>query len=402
MAIRDAASSDRAVTAAAPVPAVTPLRPMGSLSVSASVDDADSPRDILDLLALDAFVAGREPFARSVYLEDVTADASFLPAAARLLREAIEDDCVTRLAASDGWTVRAKHYRGSRRAHVLVTATSPDLAAAVLAEATAGAVEMLPASADRVPIGFWHRSAHGPLRVSRDIETPEWQHIRGNYTARVAAAGDRLMALDPLTVPGRLLLLHGPPGTGKTTFLRALADRWRDWCQVDCVLDPERLFADPGYLMEVALGAESADGERWRMLLLEDCDELIRTEAKASTGQALSRLLNLTDGLLGQGRHVIVTITTNEDLTSLHPAVTRPGRSLAHVEVGRFGAPEAEAWLATHAPGVRLGSLAALDNGRRGYDAARDGASLAELIALRSQAHSVTVVEDAPVIGGYL
>ncbi len=76
------------------------------------------------------------------------------------------------------------------------------------------------------------------------------------------------------------------------------------------------------------------DEKPWRMLLLEDCDELIRPGAKASAGQALSRLLNLTDGLLGQGRKVLVAITTNEDITRLHPAVTRPGRCLAQIEVG--------------------------------------------------------------------
>src|SRR5437660_1593737 len=83
-----------------------------------------------------------------------------------------------------------------------------------------------------------------------------------------------LMGLGPGGVTGRLLLLHGPPVTGKTTALRALARQWRGWCQVDCVLDPERLFNDPSYLMEVAIG-EQGDGERhWRLLVLEDCDEL--------------------------------------------------------------------------------------------------------------------------------
>ncbi len=54
------------------------------------------------------------------------------------------------------------------------------------------------------------------------------------------------MAMDGSAVNGRLLLLHGEPGTGKTTALRALAQQWRSWCQVDCVLDPERLFSRPG------------------------------------------------------------------------------------------------------------------------------------------------------------
>jgi hypothetical protein len=112
------------------------------------------------------------------------------------------------------------------------------------------------------------------------------------------------------------------------------------------VLDPESLFADPGYLMEAALGDDDGPAEgRWRLLLLEDCDELIGADAKRASGQALSRLLNLTDGLLGQGRRVLVAITTNEDVRSLHPAVVRPGRCLAQIEVGPLDPAEAAAWL---------------------------------------------------------
>jgi hypothetical protein len=177
---------------------------------------------------------------------------------------------------------------------------------------------------------------------------------------------DRLMKTTPEDIGGRLLLLHGPPGTGKTSALRTLARSWRDWCQVDCVLDPERLFSDVGYLMDIAIGEDDGAGKgRWRLLLLEDCDELIRGEAKHTAGQALSRLLNLTDGLLGQGRNVLVGVTTNEDLERLHPAVVRPGRCLARIEVGHLTRSEAVGWLG------------------RDEGVGRDGASLAELYALR-------------------
>ena len=70
------------------------------------------------------------------------------------------------------------------------------------------------------------------------------------------------------------------------------------------------------------------------MLLLEDCDELIRGDAKSDTGQSLSRLLNLTDGLLGQGLEVIVGITTNEPLPKLHSAIVRPGGAGIGAPVG--------------------------------------------------------------------
>ncbi len=82
-------------------------------------------------------------------------------------------------------------------------------------------------------------------------------------TAELATEVLRLATKDAAPPPepdagidGRLLLLHGAPGTGKTTVLRTLAREWRAWCQADCVLDAENLFEDPGYLMDVVLGGE--------------------------------------------------------------------------------------------------------------------------------------------------
>ncbi|WP_407664900.1 AAA family ATPase [Mycolicibacterium moriokaense] len=47
------------------------------------------------------------------------------------------------------------------------------------------------------------------------------------------------------TDAGKLILLHGEPGTGKTTAIRALIRHLQCWCRAQYISDPERVFSSP-------------------------------------------------------------------------------------------------------------------------------------------------------------
>jgi ATPase family protein associated with various cellular activities (AAA) len=235
-----------------------------------------------------------------------------------------------------------------------------------------------PSSSNDVPVTFWTYTPHGPQPSWRAIGVPSWDDIRDNYSSSTKQALGELMRDFQPAHGGQLILWHGAAGTGKTFALRALAWEWREWCQLHYIVDPDSFFGEHAdYLMSVLLQegppmmishrgvvpmmgysamqfVEDGDGgddegqQAWRILVLEDTGELLAADARDVMGQALSRFLNVVDGLIGQGLRILVLVTTNEEVRTLHPAVARPGRCAADIDFTPLSGEEASKWLHRH------------------------------------------------------
>lgn len=281
-------------------------------------------------------------------LRDKTERAAMLD-----LTSEVGDECLAHLSLIRG------------RVELRLAARSVDTLAAAKTWAQSRYPVTEPSMLQRAQISFWATGERGARRNTRQIDVPSWAEIRDNYAAAVAVPLDALMAERfEHSHSGRLVLWHGEPGTGKTFALRALAWEWRSWCRFQYITDPEQFFGNsPRYMLDVLLdGEDDDDNELWRLLILEDTGELLAADAKYQTGQGLSRLLNVVDGLLGQGLRILVLVTTNDPLRTLHPAVTRPGRCASRIEFVPFTPEEATEWYERHgADGqAHSGTLASL------------------------------------------
>lgn len=206
-----------------------------------------------------------------------------------------------------------------------------------------------------VAVCFWNANASGTPRVGvRQIETLSWDQARNNYPSRVREQLDQLHAMQRPAMGGKLVVLYGPPGTGKTSLIRSLLKSWSGWATPSVVADPENLFNNTAYLNEVVNVPSAPHGQgqpRWNVVIIEDVDEFVLSDAKQRSGQGMARLLNIADGLIGQGLPLLLVLTTNVDRQDLHPALVRPGRCIANIALDAFPETEAEQWLDSHGVG---------------------------------------------------
>ncbi|OCF38540.1 AAA family ATPase [Kwoniella heveanensis CBS 569] len=139
--------------------------------------------------------------------------------------------------------------------------------------------------------------------------------------------------------PPRGILLHGPPGTGKTALARAVASSAECSCIV--VNGPELSSAYHGETEERLRGVFSEAKKRSPcIIVLDEVDALCPRRDGGEGGEVERRvvatLLTLMDGMsqedLGEERVFVIAATNRPN--SIDPALRRPGRFDREIEIG--------------------------------------------------------------------
>jgi hypothetical protein len=131
-----------------------------------------------------------------------------------------------------------------------------------------------------------------------------------------------------------LVLLHGKPGTGKTSYIRYLITKTNK----NIIFLPPGMAAcitDPG-LMNVLIDNPNS------VFVIEDAENIV-IDRNRSGSSPVSALLNLADGLLSDCLNIQIVCSFNTDLSRVDNALTRKGRLIAKYEFLELDVHKAQA-----------------------------------------------------------
>lgn len=161
--------------------------------------------------------------------------------------------------------------------------------------------------------------------------------IRGNYEPPVVEAIDHVLeemnSQDPC---GRLVILEGQPGTGKTYLVRGLVNETKDATMIVFPPNLLREFSGPGVVTAFLNFRARSSGPM--VLVLEDGDECLATR-QLDNAASISELLSLGDGILGSALDIRLIITTNVKKMDFDPAALRTGRLCRLITVDKLSIP---------------------------------------------------------------
>ena len=180
-------------------------------------------------------------------------------------------------------------------------------------------------------IRWWYRDGDGRAKT-HDFYLPKLE-------TKLAAEfypdmGDPYQFMDEyLSSPASVLLLAGPPGTGKTTWLRHMISEHHLLAHV---------VYDEGLMQKDTLFQQFLFDKESDIIVIEDADTIL-SPRESDGNKMMSRFLSISDGLIKLPNKKLVFTTNLSDFNKVDPALLRPGRCHAMVHTRPLNLSEAQA-----------------------------------------------------------
>jgi len=171
---------------------------------------------------------------------------------------------------------------------------------------------------DKRPNIFMVNQDYGNFNFSKfNINLPEPFDIGLNYGKNFESVSEKMIKSLNENSSG-LYMLHGRPGTGKTTYIRYLAS----------VLKKDVIFFPTSFVDEITNPSILSLLKKKQdcVMILEDAEKALTKRSISDQPSLVSTLLNMTDGILGDILKLNVIVTYNCDRQDIDEALLRKGR----------------------------------------------------------------------------
>lgn len=154
-----------------------------------------------------------------------------------------------------------------------------------------------------------------------------------------------------------LILLHGAPGTGKTSYIKHLLSKQGKRNFIFIPNDFVSELLQPNFVSFLITNKNS-------ILVIEDAEKVIISRDSNSENSVVSTILQLTDGLFSDFLNIKIICTFNTSIDKVDKALLRKGRMIAYYEFKALTTDKTNALLTTlgHETGKKAMTLAEIFN----------------------------------------